>query len=94
MFVGFCKFYDSCQNSLGFFDSSCYQFDTKLYYFFYSFSTVKMYDCQNPNKNCKSWNFGGEVERVLWNTFSPQYFYVGQIMVVYQYGNVMHSNMI
>ncbi|KAL5011104.1 hypothetical protein ScPMuIL_013409 [Solemya velum] len=38
-------------------------------------NTVKMYDCRNPNKNCKSWTFGGEIERILWDMFSPQYFY-------------------
>ena len=37
--------------------------------------TVKVYDCRNPNDTHKSWSVDGEVENVLWNQFSPMYFY-------------------
>jgi periodic tryptophan protein 1 len=39
--------------------------------------TVALYDCRNPNMNFKTWDFqNGEIERVLWNHLSPNYFLV------------------
>lgn len=32
---------------------------------------VKVVDCRSPESNIKSWKFDSEVERVLWNHFSP-----------------------
>ncbi|KAH3724759.1 periodic tryptophan protein 1 homolog [Dreissena polymorpha] len=33
--------------------------------------TVKMYDCRSPETSNKTWNLGGEIEKLLWNKFSP-----------------------
>lgn len=35
---------------------------------------AKVIDCRNPDSNVKSWKFDSEVERVLWNHFSPYNF--------------------
>ncbi|EDO28046.1 predicted protein [Nematostella vectensis] len=32
---------------------------------------AKVVDCRSPESNIKSWKFNGEVERVIWNHFSP-----------------------
>lgn len=37
--------------------------------------TVKLYDCRSPDNTNKSWDLGGEVERVLWNHQDPFYFF-------------------
>lgn len=37
---------------------------------------AKVVDCRNPESNIKSWKFNSEVERVLWNHFSPFNFLV------------------
>ncbi|XP_053397066.1 periodic tryptophan protein 1 homolog [Mercenaria mercenaria] len=36
---------------------------------------VKMYDCRSPDTNHKSWSMKGEIEKVLWNNFSPLNFF-------------------
>ncbi|KAJ7379071.1 rRNA-processing protein [Desmophyllum pertusum] len=37
---------------------------------------AKVLDCRSPESNIKSWKFDAEVERVLWNHFSPYNFLV------------------
>ncbi|XP_068710314.1 periodic tryptophan protein 1 homolog [Montipora foliosa] len=37
---------------------------------------AKVVDCRSPESNIKSWKFNSEVERVLWNHFSPFNFLV------------------
>ncbi|XP_041352010.1 periodic tryptophan protein 1 homolog [Gigantopelta aegis] len=37
--------------------------------------TVKVFDCRSPNDANKTWQLEGEVERVLWDHFSPVNFY-------------------
>ncbi|XP_050393100.2 periodic tryptophan protein 1 homolog [Patella vulgata] len=37
--------------------------------------TVKVYDCRNPNTTNRTWNLQGEVERIVWNHFSPMHFF-------------------
>lgn len=37
---------------------------------------AKALDCRSPESNIKSWKFDAEVERVLWNHFSPYNFLV------------------
>jgi len=37
---------------------------------------AKVVDCRSPESNIKSWKFNAEVERVLWNHFSPYNFLV------------------
>lgn len=37
---------------------------------------AKVVDCRSPESNIKFWKFGAEVERVLWNHFSPFNFLV------------------
>lgn len=37
---------------------------------------AKVVDCRSPESNIKSWKFGAEVERVLWNHFSPYNFLI------------------
>ncbi|XP_031557007.1 periodic tryptophan protein 1 homolog [Actinia tenebrosa] len=32
---------------------------------------AKVVDCRSPESNIKSWKFNGEVEKVIWNHFSP-----------------------
>jgi len=39
--------------------------------------TARLLDCRDPNKCCKTWSFPGEVEKVLFDRFSPWNFYVG-----------------
>lgn len=36
---------------------------------------VKMYDCRTPDTNNKSWNLDGEIEKIIWNHFSPLNFF-------------------
>ncbi|XP_060592672.1 periodic tryptophan protein 1 homolog [Ruditapes philippinarum] len=36
---------------------------------------VKMYDCRSPDENHKSWSMKGEIEKLLWNNFSPMNFF-------------------
>ena len=39
--------------------------------------TVALFDCRNPTENFKTWNFeSGDVEKVIWNHQSPNYFLV------------------
>jgi periodic tryptophan protein 1 len=35
-----------------------------------------MYDCRSPDENHKSWSMKGEIEKLLWNNFSPMNFFV------------------
>lgn len=43
--------------------------------------TVNLYDCRNPTENFKKWDcFDGEIEKVLWNHFSPNYFMVVTVL--------------
>lgn len=37
--------------------------------------TVKVYDCRSPNDTFKSWSLDGEIERVIWDSFSPLNFF-------------------
>ncbi|XP_052812037.1 periodic tryptophan protein 1 homolog [Mya arenaria] len=37
--------------------------------------TVKMYDCRSPDTSNKTWNLDGEIEKLLWNRFSPLNFF-------------------
>ncbi|ESO99061.1 hypothetical protein LOTGIDRAFT_201468, partial [Lottia gigantea] len=37
--------------------------------------TVNVYDCRNPESAFRSWNLNGEVERVVWDHFSPMHFF-------------------
>lgn len=38
--------------------------------------TARLFDCRNPNTCNKTWTLDGEVEKVLFNTFSPLNFFV------------------
>ncbi|XP_060076230.1 periodic tryptophan protein 1 homolog [Ylistrum balloti] len=38
-------------------------------------NTVKVYDCRSPNDTFKSWNLDGEIERVIWDSYSPLNFF-------------------
>ncbi|KAL4232756.1 rRNA-processing protein [Mactra antiquata] len=37
--------------------------------------SVKMFDCRTPDSGHKTWNMNGEIEKVLWNQFSPINFF-------------------
>ncbi|XP_021362950.1 periodic tryptophan protein 1 homolog [Mizuhopecten yessoensis] len=38
-------------------------------------NTVKVFDCRSPNDTFKSWTLEGEIERVIWDTYSPLNFF-------------------
>lgn len=36
---------------------------------------VKLFDCRSPGTH-KTWQYEGEIERIMWNKFDPLYFFV------------------
>ena len=39
-------------------------------------SVVRLFDCRQQDQSCLRWKIKGEVERVLWDSFSPFNFFV------------------
>jgi len=44
-----------------------------------------MYDCRSPDTSYKTWDLGGEIEKLLWNTYNPMNFFVSVLHVVMIY---------
>ena len=45
-------------------------------------SVVRLFDCRQQDQSCLRWKIKGEVERVLWDSFSPFNFFVCSFEVI------------